>query len=106
MGMCKPSGGINSPVFGPFGGNIKEIEGCAPNSRTDYYDEKTGQLLQQRWYDAEGKAMWDRDWGHKDSNNSHVFPHDHFWQWDKNKLHPPRSEYKGPNGERMNSNYC
>jgi len=36
MGMCKPSGGINPPEYGPFGKNIKEIEGCTPNSRTDF----------------------------------------------------------------------
>ncbi len=28
MGMCKPSGGVNK-VYGPFGKNIKDIEGCA-----------------------------------------------------------------------------
>ena len=106
MGMCKPSGGINEPIYGPFGKNIKDIEGCPPNSRTDYYDEITGELLQQRWYDAEGKAIWDRDWNHNDSNNTHTFPHDHYWGWEKNKEHPPRLEYIGPNGEKTNMNYC
>ena len=106
MGMCKPSGGINEPVYGPFGKNIKDIEGCPPNSRTDYFDEATGELLQQRWYDAEGKAVWDRDWKHNDSRRTHKFPHDHYWDWEKNKGHPPRIEYKGPNGEKTNKNYC
>lgn len=105
MGMCKPSGGVNK-VYGPFGKNIKEIEGCVPNSRTDYYDEVTGELLQQRLYDAEGKAIWDRDWKHNDSNNTHTFPHDHYWDWEKNSGHPPRLEYVGPNGEKININYC
>lgn len=56
MGMCKPSGGVKK-VYGPYGKNIKEIKGCPPNSRTNYYDELTGKLIQQRWYDAEGKAI-------------------------------------------------
>lgn len=106
MGMCKPSGGINEPVYGPFGNNIKDIEYCAPNTRTDYYDEVIGELLQQRWYDAEGKAIWDRDWNHNDSNNTHAFPHDHYWDWEKNGEHPPRPEYAGSNGEKTNMNYC
>lgn len=105
MGMCQPSGGINVEE-GPFGSNIKDIEGCDPNSRTDYYDEETGELLQQRWYDAEGKALWDRDWHHNDSNNTHTFPHDHYWDWKKNNKHPLRYEYIGPNGEKTNMNYC
>ena len=49
MGTCKPSGGI-SKIYGPYGKNIKDIEGCPPNSRTDYYDKETEKLLQQRWY--------------------------------------------------------
>ena len=55
MGMCKPSGGIEK-IYGPYGRNIKEIINQTPNSRIDYYDEKTGKLLQQRWFDADGKA--------------------------------------------------
>ena len=105
MGMCKPSGGINEPIYGPFGKNIKDIDGCAPNSRTDYFDEITKKLLQQRWYDADGKAIWDRDWNHGNKHN-HIFPHDHYWEWEKNNVNPPRSEYKGPNGEKTNPNYC
>lgn len=104
MGMCKPSGGVKR-VVGPYGRNIHEISGETPNSRTDYYDEITGKLLQQRWYDSEGKAVWDRDWDHKDSNNTHTFPHDHYWDWKKNGEHPPRPEYIGPNGEKTNKNY-
>ena len=106
MGMCKPSGGINSPIYGPFGKNIPDIEGCSPNSRTDYYVEKTGELLQQRWYDSDGKAIWDRDWKHNDSHHNHTFPHDHYWDWLKDKVHPPRPEYIGPNGEKTNMHYC
>lgn len=106
MGMCKPSGGINKPEYGPFGKNIKDVVGCTPNSRTDYFDEVTGKLLQQRWYDADGKAEWDRDWSHGDSNNTHTFPHDYYWDWEKNKVHPPRPEYLAPNGEKTNKNYC
>lgn len=104
MGMSKPSGGVKK-VYGPYGRNIKEIINETPNSRIDYYDEKTGKLLQQRWFDADGKAVWDRDWDHNNSNNTHIFPHDHYWIWD-NPVHPERPEYKGPNGENTNLSYC
>ena len=101
MGMCKPSGGINKSI-GKLGSlNRRSI----PNTRTDLYNEN-GDLIQQRWYDAEGKAVWDRDWKHNDSRRTHKFPHDHYWDWEKNKGHPPRIEYKGPNGEKTNKNYC
>lgn len=102
MGMCKPSGGVNK-VNGPFGKNIKEIEGCTPNSRTDYYDEVTGELLQQRWYDAKGKTSWNRDWKHKDNNlqKPHKFPHDHPWDWSKKK---PRQDYDRE--REINTYYC
>ncbi len=105
MGMCKPSGGITK-IYGPYGKNNKDIEGCPPNSRTDYYDKETEKLLQQRWYDNDGKAIWDRDWDHNDSTHTHPFPHDHFWEWTKNNIHPPRPEYKGPNDEKINKHYC
>ena len=60
----------------------------------------------QRWYDNDGKAIWDRDWDHNDSTHTHTFPHDHFWEWTKNNIHPPRPEYKGPNDEKINKHYC
>lgn len=44
MGMCKPSGGINTE-FGPYRHNIKNTQGD-PNSRTNYYDENSKKLLQ------------------------------------------------------------
>ena len=84
--------------------NIKDIEGCIPNSRTDYYDEVTGKLLQQRWYDAEGKAIWDRDWDHGDKQQ-HTFPHDHYWSWG-DLGNSGRLAYNGLNGEKTNMNYC
>ena len=102
--MCKPSGGINPPEYGPFGKNIKEIEGCTPNSRTDYFDEVTGELLQQRWYDAEGKACWDRDWAHG-NKHKHTFPHDHYWVWD-NLGNSDRLSYIGSDNSKINLDYC
>ena len=81
MGMCKPSGGVKV-LKGKYGRSIKEVV-STPNSRIDYYDEDTGELLQQRWYDSSGKAMLDRDWKHYDPNNTHKFPHDHIWDWTK-----------------------
>ena len=103
MGMGKPSGGIKTQL-----GKIGSLKAYGdPNTRIDLYNiENPNELLQQRWYDAEGKAIWDRDWKHNDSNNTHTFPHDHYWDWEKNSEHPPRLEYVGPNGEKINMNYC
>lgn len=56
MGMCKPSGGIKS-VYGQYGRNIQDAIDT-PNTRTDYYDEQTGELLQQRWYGPNGNAIF------------------------------------------------
>ena len=97
MGMCKPSGGINKTIYGPVRGNIEKKQDT-PNSRTDYYDEITGEILQQRWYGPDGMAIWDIDWKHGDSNNSHTFPHDHPWDWTK----------KNPRQKPVpkNDNYC
>ena len=101
MGMCKPSGGIKI-IYGPYRGNIKERYGT-PNSRTDYYDEQTGELLQQRWYGPDGRAEWDRDWSHSDSNGTHTFPHDHYWNWEGEQS--SRFEYNGPDGDKINYDY-
>ena len=102
MGMCKPSGGIKN-VYGPYRSNIKPLIDT-PNTRTDYYDEKTGKLLQQRWYDHNGAAVWDRDWDHNDPFKNHTFPHDHYWKYLKNKNDRP--EYIGPNNEKTKTSYC
>lgn len=96
MGMCKPSGGINS-LYGPYRHNIDEIIGT-PNSRTNYYDEETKKLLQQRWYGPDGRAIGDRDWDHSDLNDSHKFPHDHPWDWSKKRPRQKPTE--------KNDNYC
>ena len=87
MGMCKPSGGINS-IVGKIG-DLKRIG--TPNSRTDLYNEQ-GELIQQRWYGPDGRAILNRDWKHKDKNpkKPHKFPHDHPWDWNQ-KI--PRQDY-------------
>lgn len=95
MGMCKPSGGVKK-VYGPYGRNIKEATGETPNSRTDYHDEKTGELLQQRWYDSDGLAIWDRDWNHG-NKHKHTFPHDHPWDWTKEVPRQPSVDYINKN---------
>ena len=102
MGMCIPSGGVFD-VYGPYRHNIDEVFGFVPNSRIDYYDEITGKLLQRRWFDADGNAVWDRDYDHNNSKGNHVFPHDHYWRHGYKKNRP---EYKGENGELTNPNYC
>lgn len=105
MGMCKPSGGINEPIYGKVGQNIPGSFG-PPNTRTDMYDiDNPDELLQQRWYGPDGRNLWDRDWKHNDPHHNHTFPHDHNWDWTK----PPgkqRPSYKGPNGENTNNSYC
>lgn len=63
MGMCKPSGGIKAKI-GKIG-NLKAIG--EPNTRIDLYNEK-GELIQQRWYGPDVRAILNRDWKHKDNN--------------------------------------
>lgn len=84
MGMCKPSGGVKE-IYGPHKHSLSAMG--EPNSRVDYYDEETGELIQQRWYDPDGKAEHNRDWNHNNSDNTHEFPHDHSWDW---SVSPPR----------------
>lgn len=95
MGMCKPSGGV-TPIYGPYRHSLPSTN--TPNSRIDYYDEITKKLLQQRWYDSEGKAIWNRDWDHNDYYDEHVFPHDHRWDYSKKK---PRQKPE----KEINKNY-
>lgn len=98
MGMCKPSGGIDKKV-----GRIGSLKATGdPNTRIDLYDEN-GDLIQQRWYGPDGRATWNRDWKHKDSNpqKPHKFPHDHPWDWSKKK---PRLDYDEK--REINLNNC
>ena len=101
MGMCKPSGG-KLDMLGKFGSNIPDARYGKPNSRTDYYDEETGELLQQRWYGPDGLAIWDRDWKHYDNpQKPHKFPHDHPFDWSIKK---PRFDYD--ENRPINTDYC
>jgi hypothetical protein len=77
-GKCSPSGGIN-----PEYGRSLNLNGD-PNSRSDLYDEHD-ELIQSRWYDQDGIAMWDRHYKHQDSRHTHEFPHDHQWKWQRKK---------------------
>ena len=88
--MCAPSGGITNE-YGPYRHSLP-VNGT-PNSRTDYYDEETGDLLQQRWYGPNGEAIWDRDLDHG-NRHKHTFPHDHSWDYSKD---PPRQKPQSPN---------
>lgn len=54
MGMCKPSGGINKTIYGPVRGNIEKKQDT-PNSRTDYYDEITGEYCNN---DGMDQMVW------------------------------------------------
>lgn len=49
-----------------------------PYSRIDLYDEN-GNLIQQRWYNFEGKAILNKDLKHGNKGGIHVFPHYHAW---------------------------
>lgn len=98
MGMCKPSGGIERKV-----GKIGDLKAKGNlNTRIDLYNEE-GELIQQRWYGADSKAVWNRDWKHKDNNPQklHKFPHDHPWDWSKKK---PRQDYDEE--REINPYYC
>ncbi len=98
MGMCKPSGG----KF-PQTGKIGDLKSTGiPNSRIDLYNE-LGELIQRRWYGPDGKAVWNRDYKHKDNNpkKPHKFPHDHPWDWTKKKA---RQDYD--ENREINNDYC
>lgn len=49
------------------------------NSRYDLYVD--GKKVQSRWFDFEGKVLWNRDYDHQNAHNNHTFPHDHRWIW-------------------------
>lgn len=95
--MCKPSGGIKNTIGKT--GSLKAIGD--PNSRVDLYNEQ-GELIQQRWYGSDGRAVLNRDWKHKDNDpkKPHKFPHDHPWDWEKKK---PRLDYD--ENREINVNY-
>ena len=98
MGMCKPSGGIESKI-----GRIGDLKATGtPNSRTDLFN-KNDKLIQQRWYGPDGRAIWDRDWSH--GGGVHEWPHDHSWDW-SDPNHPDRPDYKGVDGSKTNLYYC
>lgn len=99
MGMCKPSGGKIDMV-----GRIGSLPRIGiPNTRIDLYDE-FGRLLQQGWYGPDGRIIWSRDHIHGEKGGIHEWPHDHYFNWvNKKKSRPP---YIGPNGERINLNFC
>lgn len=52
-----------------------------PNSSMDLYDKETGELLQRRFFDENGRAIKDIDYKHNDPHNTHTFPHEHYWDW-------------------------
>lgn len=94
MGMCKPSGGKFSQS-----GKIGDLKATGvPNTRIDLFDEN-GDLIQHRWYGPDGKAIWNRDWKHKNKGGEHKFPHDHPWDWTKIK---PRQDFL----DEINDNFC
>lgn len=81
MGMCKPSGGKMSQT-----GRIESLkkEGI-PNTRIDLFNEN-GELIQQRWYGPDGRAVLNRDWKHSKKGGEHKFPHNHFECWLQSSL--------------------
>ncbi len=85
MGLNKPSSQVSAII-----GKIGELPiNAEPNSRFDLFDEY-GNLIQQRWFDANGRPIRNRDWHHGHKGGVHEFPHDHPWNWDKN---PPRAKH-------------
>ena len=97
MGMCKPSGGKFTQI-GKIGDLKKD---GVPNTRIDLFN-KDGELIQQRWYGPDGRAVLNRDWKHSnDPKKPHKFPHDHPWDWGQKK---PRLKYE--ESREINSDYC
>ena len=67
----------------------------------ELYDEN-GELLSQRWYGPDGRALLNRDWKHSDKGKEkHKFSHDHPWDWSKNK---PRGNYD--QSREIDENFC
>lgn len=66
-----------------------------PNSRTDLYNEN-GDLIQQRWYGADGWVIHNRDYNH-----GYPRPHDHYWNWDIKKGLQRSKEHSN-----VNDNFC
>ncbi len=60
-----------------------------PNSDQDLHDENGKK--QTRHYGPDGKAEYDIDYRHPNSDNTHKFPHKHTWDW-SNPNKPIRSE--------------
>lgn len=96
MGMCKPSGGKISQT-GSIGSLKKD---GLPNTRIDLFNEN-GELILQRWYGPDGRAILNRDWKHPNKGGEHKFPHDHPWDWNK-KI--PRLNYD--ENREINIDYC
>ena len=81
MGAYKQVGSIKD-IYGRVGGLDTDAQ---KNTRYDLFDEDTGELLQQRWYDSSGRAIINKDWKHGNKGGKHKFPHFHLWDWAKNK---------------------
>ena len=73
----------HSDKYGDVHDNL-DVHGDA-NSSQDLYDKDTGELLQRRYYDENGNAIKDIDFKHNDPNGTHTFPHEHWWDWSKDK---------------------
>lgn len=94
--MCKPSGGINEPMYGKVGQNIPGSFG-PPNTRMDMYNiDNPDELLQQRWYGADCWVVHNRDYNH-----GYPRPHDHYWTWDTNK-----GPQRGKEHSAVDNNFC
>lgn len=71
------------------------VKSAKPNSRYDLY--VNGEKVQSRWFNYEGKVIWNRDYKHQDGHHNHKFPHDHEWNWINSR--PVRDE------ENLNPEY-
>ncbi len=57
--------------------------GAKPNARYDLY--VNGEKIQSRWFDENGNVVRNRDYKHQNIFYNHAFPHDHGWQWIKDR---------------------
>ena len=52
-----------------------------------------------KWFGANGKAIWDRDFVHADPSKTLEFPHDHDWDWN-------RKIQRGIDHLQVNEEFC
>lgn len=66
------------------------------NTITRKIDEN-GNIIQDRIYGFDGKAIKDIDYWHNEKPGSHFFPHEHYWDWTKKNPRKQENIWKQQN---------